>query len=114
MLQWLLLTSVLSISPGQTPGAPVDVATLKIGAPPTVAELDLGTLKGELRQLGWSPDGAELYVQTVDGNGPSEKLAALHPAGRGWHAEAGRRGARVGHGRTGASSPIGSRPASAR
>jgi hypothetical protein len=73
MLQWLLLTSALSISPGQTPGAPIDVATLKISAPAIVAELDLGALKGELRQVGWSPDGDEFYVLTVDGNGPSER-----------------------------------------
>jgi hypothetical protein len=40
----------------------------------TVTELDLGKLKGELRQLGWSIDGTELYVQTVDGNPNSEEL----------------------------------------
>jgi hypothetical protein len=74
MLQWLLLTSALSISRGQAPGAPIDVSALKIGAPAIVAELDLGKLKGELREVGWSPDGAELYVQTADGNGPSPKL----------------------------------------
>src|SRR5262252_4393185 len=74
MLQWLLLTSALSISQGQAPGAPVDVSSLKIGAPSIVAELDLGKLKGELRQVGWSPDGSELYVQTADGNGSSQKL----------------------------------------
>ena len=74
MLQWLLLTSALSISPGQAPGPPVDVSALKIGAPAMVAELDLGKLKGDLREIGWSPDGTELYVQTVDGGGPSQKL----------------------------------------
>jgi hypothetical protein len=26
-----------------------------------------------LRQIAWSPDGAELYVQTADGTPPSEK-----------------------------------------
>lgn len=31
-------------------------------------------MKGELRQVGWSPDGEQLYVQTADGNPPSEKL----------------------------------------
>jgi hypothetical protein len=71
----LLLTSLLSISPGQTPGStPVDARALTIGAPATVTELDLGKLKGELRQLGWSIDGTELYVQTADGNPNSEKL----------------------------------------
>jgi hypothetical protein len=71
----LLLTSLLSISPDQTPPSTrVDVSALKIGAPATVAELDLGRLKGEIRQLAWSPDGSELYVQTVEGSPPTEKL----------------------------------------
>jgi hypothetical protein len=71
----LLLTSLLSISPDQTPPSTrVDISALKIGAPATVAELDLGRLKGELRQLAWSPDGSELYVQTVEGRPPGEKL----------------------------------------
>jgi hypothetical protein len=75
MLQLLLLTSGLSISLAQTPRSiAVDVSILKVGAPATVAELDLGKLKGDLRQVGWSPDGTELYVQTSDGAPPSEKL----------------------------------------
>jgi hypothetical protein len=75
MLQLWLLTSVLSISTGQTPpSAPVDASALKVGAPATVTELDLGKLKGELRQVGWSTDGSQLYVQTADGSPPSEKL----------------------------------------
>jgi hypothetical protein len=74
MLQ-LLLTSLLSISPAQIPpSTTVDVSTLKVGAPATVAELDLGKLKGELRQIGWSPDGTQLYVQTADGDPRSPKL----------------------------------------
>jgi hypothetical protein len=71
----LLLTSLLSISPDQTPPSTrVDISALKIGGPATVAELDLGQLKGELRQLAWSPDGSELYLQTVEGGPPAEKL----------------------------------------
>jgi hypothetical protein len=70
----LLLTSLLSTSPGQTPPSTrVDVSTLKTGAPAVVAELDLGKLKGELRQLAWSPDGSQLYLQTVEGIPPAEK-----------------------------------------
>jgi hypothetical protein len=71
----VLLTSALSISLAQSPpSAPVDVSTLKVGAPSTVTELDLGRLKGELRQCGWSPDGEQLYVQTADGNPQSPTL----------------------------------------
>ena len=74
-MRWLLaVTWLLSISSGQTPATAVDVSAVKVGAPTTVAELDLGKLKGELRQLGWSPDGGELYLQTADGNPASEKL----------------------------------------
>jgi hypothetical protein len=75
MLQLLLLTWVLSTLPVQNPpSAPVDVSTLKVGPPTTITELDLGKLKGELRQLGWSPDATELYLQTADGSPQSEKL----------------------------------------
>ena len=54
--------------------AATDVSTVKVGPPTTVMELDLGKLKGELRQLAWSPDGTQFYVQTAEGAPPSEKL----------------------------------------
>src|SRR5215467_3589519 len=57
------------------PAAPaIDVSAIKVGAPTTIAELDLGKLKGELRQIGWSPDAKQLYVQTVEGSPQSPKL----------------------------------------
>jgi hypothetical protein len=43
--------------------AAIDVQTLTIGPPTIVTELDLGTLKGELRKLAWSPDGVQFYIQ---------------------------------------------------
>src|SRR5258708_20155033 len=52
----------------------IDASALKVSAPVIVTELDLGKLKGELRQIAWSPDGARLYIQTVDGDPGSEKL----------------------------------------
>src|SRR5262249_55801277 len=70
---WLLAAWLLSISPAQTSGA-LDVSSLKVTAPVAVAELDLGKLKGDLRQIGWSPDRSELYVQTADGNPSSPNL----------------------------------------
>src|SRR4051812_4112053 len=74
-MHWLLaLTSLLSISHIQIPAAAVDASAVRIGTPATITQLDLGKLKGELRQVGWSPDGTKLYVQTADGNPPSEKL----------------------------------------
>ena len=51
---------------------PLDATAIKAGAPVPVAELDLGRLKGDLRQIGWAPDGTELYIQTVEGPAPSE------------------------------------------
>jgi hypothetical protein len=75
MLSLLVALSVLSISLLQTStlGTPADVSSLEIGAPTLVAELDLGKLKGELRQIGWSPDGSEVYVETVEGKPQSER-----------------------------------------
>jgi hypothetical protein len=75
MLSLLVLASLLSISPAQTRASgPIDVSTITVGPATTVAELDLGKLKGDLRQVGWSPDGSELYVQTADGDPASPKL----------------------------------------
>ena len=70
-----MLASVLSISPAQTQASgPIDVSALKLGPPTTVTALDLGKLKGDLRQIAWSPDGSELYVQTADGDPAAPKL----------------------------------------
>ncbi len=52
---------------------PIDVTAVTIGLPALVADLDLGKLKGDLRQVGWSTDGSQLYVQTVEGNPQNEK-----------------------------------------
>jgi hypothetical protein len=79
------LLSVLSVSLLQTStlGTPADVSALHVGSPAFVAELDLGKLKGELHQIGWSPDAALIFIQTTDGRPPSEKLRyfTLSPAG---------------------------------
>jgi len=71
----MMVTWLLSISSSQAAASatPVDVSTVRVGSPATVSELDLGKLKGELREIGWSPDGAQLYVQTADGDAPSAK-----------------------------------------
>jgi hypothetical protein len=65
---------MLAISSQATVGAPLDVSQLKISRPVPVAELDLGKLKGDLREIAWSPDSAELYIQTAEGDGPAAKL----------------------------------------
>ena len=58
---WLLLALLPRISPAQT-SAGTDVSTLHVTAPIVVAELDLGSLEGDLRQIGWSPNKSQLYV----------------------------------------------------
>jgi hypothetical protein len=70
----ILLASAVAISLGQDAARAIDVSVLKIGPSARVAELDLGKLKGDLRQIAWSTDGSQLYVQTADGDGPSAKL----------------------------------------
>lgn len=47
---------------------PLRVDTLTIGQPVRVAELDMDKLKGQPFRLAWSPDGAQLYVQTLEGS----------------------------------------------
>jgi len=66
-----LLSILAWVFVSQTP--PTDISTLTL-KPATVIELDLGQMKGELRQIGWSPDGLQLYLQTAEGDPPNEKL----------------------------------------
>ena len=61
----LILASALA-SVTYAADGPLDVSKLKVGPATTIAELDLGKLKGDLQQICWSPDGKQLYVQTAD------------------------------------------------
>ena len=73
----IALRALLLVTPapgGQASATPIDVAALKIGAPATVVELDLGKLKGDLRQIGWAPDGQQLYIQTAEGAAANPRL----------------------------------------
>jgi len=74
MLQWLVLALSALFQTSATPPDAFDVATLKIGAPTPIVELDLGRLKGDLREVSWSPDLTEFYVQTSEGNPQAPKL----------------------------------------
>jgi hypothetical protein len=49
----------------------------KVGPPAAIADLDLGALKGELRRIAWSPDGASIYLQTGQGNDTHHYLIAI-------------------------------------
>jgi hypothetical protein len=74
MLQWLVLALSALFQASATPPSAYDVSTLKVGSPVSVADLDLGRLKGDVRQVGWSPDATQIYVQTAEGNPQSAKL----------------------------------------
>jgi hypothetical protein len=54
---------------------PVKVDSLQFSPTTTVAELDMGKLKGEPSRLAWSADGKQFYVQTTENRGkPNAKV----------------------------------------
>ncbi len=74
-MPWLPLaaSALASAVQAAAPGAPLDVSTITL-TPVAVVELDLGQLKGDLRQIGWSPDASQIYVETVEGSQPHERV----------------------------------------
>lgn len=60
----ILVLAVPSLARAQ---APVPVGSVSLSAPKTIAELDMGKLKGQPSRLAWSPDHTEIYLQTVEG-----------------------------------------------
>jgi len=50
------------------PAPQVDASKLTVSTPTQAVELDVGKLKGELWRLAWSPDGRQIYIQTVERN----------------------------------------------
>jgi hypothetical protein len=46
---------------------PPRVDSLRFSAPSTLTTVDLQALKGEPSRLAWSPDGTQLYLQTLEG-----------------------------------------------
>jgi hypothetical protein len=68
---WILLSALVVLAPPpQTPSpAVVPVAQVVVTPGPAVLEFDLGSLKGtRLRQMAWSPDQTQLYLQTYEPN----------------------------------------------
>src|SRR5688500_2972198 len=63
-----IATAVLLAVPAVWAQAPLRVSALKIVEPVRVAELDMDKLKGQPYRMAWSPDGSQLYVQTMEGN----------------------------------------------
>lgn len=56
----------------QTPATALKVT------PAVIAQIDLGKLQGQVRQLAWSPDGNTLYLQTYDMNKDGSLKAKYH------------------------------------
>jgi len=71
----LLSLAVLSLV--QAP-APLDASKVTVSAATTVAEIDVGKLKGELTRLAWSPEGTGWYVLTVERDTRSGDVKARH------------------------------------
>ncbi len=72
-MRWLVGLGLVVLVQVHEPGSTsIDVSALSVGAPKSVAELDLGKLKGEPRQLAWSADAAQFYVQTIERKGKQE------------------------------------------
>lgn len=61
---FLCLTLLPAIAAAQ---APVRAESLTIAEPVTLATIDLSDVKGQPSRLAWSPDGTELYFQTLEG-----------------------------------------------
>lgn len=47
--------------------SPLPVGSVTVASPTRVAQLDMNKLKGEPSRLAWSPDGEEMYLQTIEG-----------------------------------------------
>jgi hypothetical protein len=71
---YFLLAALATPALAQRPAVPVDVRNLAFGSPVVLAELDADALKGEPRRLSWSPDGDLIYLQTVEGRPPEERV----------------------------------------
>jgi hypothetical protein len=72
-----LLISLMLV--GQMPAAvPARTAQGVKVAKTEAAQIDLATLQGKVRQLAWSPEGNELYLQTFDTNPDQTPKSYFH------------------------------------
>ena len=64
----LHIAAILIVAPALLAGqAPLRVPDLTISRPARIVELDMDVLMGQPFRLAWSPDGSQLYVQTLEG-----------------------------------------------
>jgi len=69
----LIVVALLAQNP-----APLKAASVSLGAPQAVTELDTSKLKGDPARLAWSPDLSELYVQMVERDRQGAVKTAKH------------------------------------
>ena len=74
-----LLVAALTFAPAQGASAASDARAVSLEAPQTIVQIDTGKMKGEPWRLAWSPDGLQLYVETVDRDG-NGNVKATHGA----------------------------------
>jgi hypothetical protein len=78
----LLLSLALALTPaiGQAPQSATPTAASVVVTPaPPIVEIDLRRLKGPLvRQLAWSPDQTEFYLQTYEANRDASVRTTYH------------------------------------
>jgi hypothetical protein len=70
----ILFLAWFAAGQGQVTGGPIDISAIKFGSPSIITQIDTGQLKGEARRLAWAADGLTLYLLTVEGAQPTEKL----------------------------------------
>lgn len=63
----LTVTLLMASIPAPFAQAPVRVDNLRFAELVTLTEIDLEKLKGQPSRLAWSPDGSQLYLQTLEG-----------------------------------------------
>jgi len=60
---WVIGLSVSGLAQG-----PLKIDSVNFSATATITEIDTDKLKGQPARLAWSPDGAQLYLQMLEGN----------------------------------------------
>jgi hypothetical protein len=73
----VLFVAVAAATVASAQGPP-RVNSLRFSKPATLATLDMEDLKGEPARLAWSPDGAQVYVQTLQGGFGREDATRRH------------------------------------
>ena len=55
-----------------------DARQIVLSPPQAIVEVDSGKLKGDLARLAWSPDGSEIYIQTVERSRSGDVKSVRH------------------------------------